>query len=313
MKKSIFLPLLLVFLLFLTGCTPEPVSEAVAREELANYLASLVETGLMTAVGDLLEYEIGEEVIRDTTKELDTLYFTVTTVEMGGLNKGHLYMAYFEPLVQEVATYQLTYRLNDKDWQLVDVEKVEVISCRPLEGIREKAFLEELEFEEKMKASLVSQDLDLDQGLSVITLDTEKSYLLYTEAGQMEYAFEFDESRKVWENTRAEKIGPWDYTYTFHGNNKWLYQAKPDENGGKAYVGLQLNYDREENRLTVTYVGGYKDKYDRIIGRTDQYTWSGRPSPTDPLVFVSEDDPKQLKIVDQGTAINFDGYTFYKI
>ena len=94
--------------------------------------------------------------------------------------------------------------MNDrKEWQLDNIEKVEIISCTPLEGIREETFIEELEFQEKMKASLVMQDLDKDNGISVITVDTEKSYLLFTELGQKEYTFEFNKDRGL-ENTNTE-------------------------------------------------------------------------------------------------------------
>jgi hypothetical protein len=164
-----------------------------------------------------------------------------------------------------------------------------------------------------MKASLVMQDLDKDNGISVITVDTEKSYLLFTELGQKEYTFEFNKDRKVWENTNTEKRGQWDYAYTFAGNRDWMYQTDPDENGGKSYVGLQLSYNNEDQLLTAKYAGGYVDKYDRPINKTEIFTWYGKPSSDDPLVFLSESDSHKLKIINDGTAINFQGYTFYRV
>ena len=314
MKKNILFSLLCVLLLlFLAGCSPEPLSEDVVREELKNYFEANLNTGMMTAVGDLLEYHIEDEIERNTEKEIDTIDFTVKTVENGGLSEGHLYRDYFEPTVQEVAKYRVKYLLNDKEWELDSIEKIDVLSCMPLEGIREETFIEELEFEEKLEASLVSQDLDKENGISVIKVNIEKSYSLFKESGQKEYTFEFDNERKIWENTNTEKVGQWDYTYRFNGNDKWMYQTDTDEYGGRSYVALQLSYNTEDELLTARYAGGYVDKYDRRINKTEVFTWYGKPSPDDPLVFVSDGDSHKLKIINDGSAINFQGYSFYKV
>ncbi|HQC82579.1 MAG TPA: hypothetical protein PLD22_04555 [Bacillota bacterium] len=297
----------------LSGCSPDPVEEDVARGALQSHFDEIVTDGFMTAVGDLLEYTIDEEVERESSKELDTFVFTVTTVGNGGLATGHMYMDYFEPRFQEVAKYRVQYSLRDKEWVLDGIDKMEQISCTPLDEIREDRFLEELEFKDKIEATLVSQDADLANGISIVTVDAVKEQMLVTKQGRMTYTFEFDKDRKIWENTRTEEIGEWNHTYTFAKHRDWMYETSPDEYGGKTYVGLKVEYDKDANQVKLQWAGGYVDKYGYGSNRTETFTWYGKPSPEDPLVFISDADSKKFKIVNDGTAVNWDGYTFYKV
>lgn len=250
---------------------------------------------------------------RNSSKELDTLDFTVTTVGNGGLTTGHMYMDYFEPRFQEVAKYRVQYSLRDKEWALVGIDKVEQISCIPLDEIRENRFIEELEFRDKVKATLVSQDADLENGTTIVTVDALKRHMLMTAEGRMAYTFEFDKDRKIWENTKTEEIGEWNYTYTFENNRNWMYETDPDEYGGKTYVALKVEYDKDADQVMLQWAAGYIDKYGYGSNRSDTFTWYGKPSPEDPLTFISDSDSKKFKIVNDGTAVNWDGYTFYKV
>lgn len=315
MKKNIVLVLLCGFLLFvLSGCSPKPIDEALAREELQSYFEGKIKNGAMTAVGDVLEYTIGDDFTRDTSEERDTLYYNVTTVENGGWHIGHYYMDYNEPKIQEDAIYGITYLLNDnKEWVLDKIEKTSQEDCIPLSGLREEGFLETIEFDEKLKATFVSKEENLEEGVASFIVDTSKKYLLYSEEGQKEYTFTFNKSQKYWENTSNKKIGDWNYTYTFSGNRDWMYDTDADDEGGKTHIGLQLHYNEENGYLTATYVAGYVDKYGRALNRSVEHTWSGKASPEDPLVFTADNDTKKLKIINNGAGINFDGYTFHRL
>ena len=145
----------------------------------------------------------------------------------------------------------MQYSLRDKEWALVGIDKVEQISCIPLDEIRENRFIEELEFRDKVKATLVSQDADLENGTTIVTVDALKRHMLMTAEGRMAYTFEFDKDRKIWENTKTEEIGEWNYTYTFENNRNWMYETDPDEYGGKTYVALKVEYDKDADQVML--------------------------------------------------------------